>query len=109
LWIAADEDVPLRFDDLTHCPIGSLLQKLNRDTQKCAYKCSAIVVNGELRQVYKDPVTDKGKKSKKGLLTLQKTATGFETMMEGQGDAAKVSCRSCRSWWLASKVTIFGA
>jgi len=77
---------------------GSLLQKLNRDTQKCAYKCSAIEVNGELRQVYKDPVTDKGKKSKKGLLTLQETATGFETVMEGKGDASKVGL--CNVWWL---------
>ena len=26
---------------------GALLQKLNRDTQKCAFKCSFAVVNGE--------------------------------------------------------------
>ena len=25
---------------------GALLQKVNRDTQKCAYKCSYCVVNG---------------------------------------------------------------
>jgi nicotinamide phosphoribosyltransferase len=43
---------------------GGLLQKLNRDTQKCAFKCSAVVVGGEPRHVFKDPVTDSGKKSK---------------------------------------------
>ena len=26
---------------------GALLQKLHRDTQKCAYKCSYAVINGE--------------------------------------------------------------
>ncbi|KAH8046764.1 nicotinamide phosphoribosyltransferase [Aureococcus anophagefferens] len=45
---------------------GGLLQKLNRDTQKCAFKCSSIVVDGAARDVFKDPVTDKGKASKKG-------------------------------------------
>ena len=26
---------------------GALLQKLNRDTQKCAFKCSCCIVNGK--------------------------------------------------------------
>jgi len=50
---------------------GALLQKVNRDTLKMAFKCSEIVVNGEAREVFKDPVTDNGKASKKGRLTLQ--------------------------------------
>ncbi len=49
---------------------GSLLQKIDRDTMKFAYKCSAIVTNGELRDVYKQPITDAGKNSKKGRLDL---------------------------------------
>lgn len=49
---------------------GSLLQKVNRDTLKFAYKTSAIVVDGELRDVYKQPITDSGKNSKKGRLDL---------------------------------------
>lgn len=49
---------------------GALLQIVNRDTQKFAMKCSAMRVNGEWRDVYKEPVTDAGKKSKKGRLTL---------------------------------------
>ncbi|CAJ1433117.1 unnamed protein product [Effrenium voratum] len=59
---------------------GALLQKLNRDTFKCAFKCSEITVNGEAREVFKDPITDKGKASKKGRLTVMKAAdvSGFK-------------------------------
>ena len=32
---------------------GALLQKLNRDTQKCAFKCCEAIVNGEARNVFK--------------------------------------------------------
>lgn len=49
---------------------GALLQQLNRDTQKFALKCSAARVNGHWIDVYKDPVTDKGKQSKRGRMTL---------------------------------------
>ncbi len=66
---------------------GGLLQKLNRDTQKCAFKCSEIVVNGVAREVYKDPVTDSGKKSKRGRLTLHCTDDGvWETKMGPNSD-----------------------
>jgi len=51
---------------------GALLQKLDRDTFKWAMKCSAVCINGEWRNVFKDPVTDKGKISKRGILTLVK-------------------------------------
>lgn len=33
---------------------GALLQKLNRDTFKCAFKCSEITVNGQTREVFKE-------------------------------------------------------
>jgi nicotinamide phosphoribosyltransferase len=49
---------------------GALLQKIDRDTGKFAYKCSAVKVNGKLREVSKDPITDSGKKSKEGILEL---------------------------------------
>jgi nicotinamide phosphoribosyltransferase len=45
---------------------GALLQQVNRDTSMFAMKCSAIHVNGEWRDVFKDPVGDSSKKSKKG-------------------------------------------
>lgn len=52
---------------------GALLQKVDRDTLKFAFKCSAVQRVGEWQDVYKDPVTDPGKRSKKGRLDLVKT------------------------------------
>lgn len=52
---------------------GALLQKVNRDTLKFAYKCSSITVDGKVTDVYKDPVTDIGKRSKAGRLDLVKS------------------------------------
>jgi nicotinamide phosphoribosyltransferase len=49
---------------------GGLLQHCDRDTLKFAMKCSAAEVDGVWRDVYKDPITDKGKKSKKGIISL---------------------------------------
>lgn len=55
---------------------GALLQKIDRDTMKFAYKCSAIVRDGKLVDVYKQPITDSGKSSKKGRLDLIKDENG---------------------------------
>ncbi len=60
---------------------GGLLQKLNRDTLKFAFKCASIRVNGEDRDVYKDPVTDSGKVSKAGRMKLSKRDGRYETIM----------------------------
>lgn len=58
---------------------GGLLQKLNRDTLKFAFKCSAIKVNGEWKDVYKSPITDRGKKSKQGKMKLVKNGDVYST------------------------------
>ncbi|GFN88927.1 nicotinamide phosphoribosyltransferase-like [Plakobranchus ocellatus] len=68
---------------------GALLQRMDRDTQKCAFKCSYAVINGKEINVFKDPVTDRGKTSKKGRLTLEKQDRNFVTVQEGRGDPAK--------------------
>lgn len=57
-------------DNLVFGQGGALLQIVNRDDQKFAMKCSAAKVNGEWVDVFKDPITDKGKQSKKGILAL---------------------------------------
>lgn len=49
---------------------GGLLQQVNRDTLKFAMKCSAIRIDGEWRDVWKNPVTDPGKASKRGRMTV---------------------------------------
>ena len=88
---------------------------MDRDTQRCAFKCSMTVRNGEERDVFKvksfglikrlvtpmhiqvvkkiapfsqDPVTDPGKTSKKGKLALVKDNQGFSTVR-----AAEVNSR----------------
>lgn len=58
---------------------GALLQKVNRDTLKMAYKCSAIKIDGVWQDVFKDPITDSGKRSKKGRLMLTRFNDVFET------------------------------
>jgi nicotinamide phosphoribosyltransferase len=66
---------------------GGLLQKVDRDTQKFAMKCSAMKVNGEWIDVFKDPITDKVKKSKKGRLMLYKNLPRNEYFTELEGEA----------------------
>jgi len=71
---------------------GGLLQKVNRDTQKCAFKCSLAIVDGKEVPVFKDPITDPGKKSKKGYLSVHRTVdsksgeTVWETRADGTHD-----------------------
>ena len=45
---------------------GALLQRLDRDTQKCAFKCCEIEIGDKHRDVFKAPITDPGKNSEKG-------------------------------------------
>ncbi|HYP98504.1 MAG TPA: nicotinate phosphoribosyltransferase [Polyangiaceae bacterium] len=49
---------------------GALLQKVDRDTQKFAFKCSEATVDGKRVRVFKDPITDGDKRSKAGRLSL---------------------------------------
>jgi nicotinamide phosphoribosyltransferase len=74
---------------------GALLQQINRDTLKFAMKCSAICVNGVWRDVYKDPITDKGKRSKRGRLALIEWADGdFTTVPQDEaGDKDQLQVR----------------
>lgn len=59
---------------------GALCQIVNRDTMRFACKCSSIGIreDDELvwKDVYKDPITDSGKKSKRGRVTLMKDSRG---------------------------------
>jgi Nicotinic acid phosphoribosyltransferase len=49
---------------------GQLLQMVNRDTLKFAMKCSWILRDDTAVEVFKDPKTDHGKRSKKGIVDL---------------------------------------
>ena len=57
-------------DNLAFGSGGGLLQKVDRDTKKFAFKASAVKIGGLWGDVYKDPITDPGKKSKAGRLKL---------------------------------------
>jgi nicotinamide phosphoribosyltransferase len=55
---------------------GLLLQHHSRDDQGFAIKATFAEVDGKVRELMKDPVTDQKKKSHKGLLALMKDADG---------------------------------
>ncbi|XP_077985924.1 nicotinamide phosphoribosyltransferase-like [Glandiceps talaboti] len=76
-------------DNLTFGSGGALLQRVDRDTQKCAYKCSYAIINDKGVNVFKQPITDLGKKSKKGKLALEFDSGKYRTVEEGKGDPAK--------------------
>lgn len=59
---------------------GALLQKLDRDTQRFAYKLSEVTVNGTARPCCKSPVTDMGKASKAGRLALVRVGGALRTV-----------------------------
>lgn len=58
---------------------GGLLQKVNRDTQRCAFKCSAQKRSGSWVDIMKNPL-DVSKVSKKGRLGVIETESGILTV-----------------------------
>ena len=60
---------------------GGLLQKVNRDTQRCAFKSSAQYRDGQWYDIFKNP-KDQSKASKKGKLKLTKVDGKFVTVGE---------------------------
>ena len=92
---------------------GALLQAVDRDTQKFAMKCSAVCISTPMIDIYsgedvspsiewvdvmKDPITDSGKKSKAGRVTLWKSGREYFSCVGkpktwtdyGVGDATEV-------------------
>lgn len=72
-------DAGYSIDNLAFGSGGGLLQDCNRDTQKFAFKCSQVHGEYGTRDVYKQPVGDTWKKSKRGRLALVKHDL-FETI-----------------------------
>lgn len=72
-------------DNLAFGMGAGLLQKLDRDTLKFAMKASAVQIDGEWHDVYKDPITDHGKQSKRGRLALIRNSAGrLETILAAE-------------------------
>lgn len=70
------EDNKISGDNIAFGMGGALLQGVNRDSLKFAQKASYAIINDVGVDVYKDPITDKGKTSKKGILALVKSVQG---------------------------------
>jgi nicotinamide phosphoribosyltransferase len=69
---------------------GEILQTVNRDTMKFAMKASAIRFGTpEWKPVYKDPITDPGKASKKGRLAVVVRDGKVATIQEGELGASE--------------------
>lgn len=63
---------------------GGLLQKVDRDTQRFAFKASSITLNGNEVDVWKQPASDPTKNSKRGRLALVGSRDSFETVREDE-------------------------
>ena len=95
-------------DNLAFGSGGALLQKLHRDTLKFAFKCSFVQVNGQARDVWKDPVTDPGKASKRGRLRLVKAADGSMKTECGSTTGPDLLCEVFRNGHLLVDQTLGG-
>ncbi len=71
---------------------GGLLQKVDRDTLSFAMKASAALVDDQWRDIYKKPVTDSGKDSKRGILAVVKGSHGFKTIRADTLHDASENC-----------------
>ncbi len=76
LILDAVKDAGYSVENLVFGQGGGLLQQVNRDDYKFAMKTCAAKINGVWVDVFKDPITDVGKKSKAGRLTTVLLNTG---------------------------------
>ena len=80
---------------------GELLQTSNRDTNKWAMKCSAAQIEGDWRDVFKDPITDKGKASFKGRMSL------FRSRLTSEYKTLRIDQDPIDSEWVDQMVDVF--
>jgi nicotinamide phosphoribosyltransferase len=70
--------------------VGGILRNHSRDTLGFAIKATRVKVNGEVRDIEKDPITDRTKKSHKGLISLLKNSQGdyftLDNCLQDQGE-----------------------
>lgn len=76
--LAAAEALGFAANNLVFGSGGALLQKLDRDTYGFAQKASAIHEYNRWTGIFKDPVTDSGKKSKSGILETYRSKMNGE-------------------------------
>lgn len=72
---------------------GLLLQQHNRDDLGFAIKATFAEINGEKVELFKDPITDPGKRSHKGLMLLEQDLDGkFQTFDQVSEEDEKTGC-----------------
>lgn len=95
-------------DNLTFGMGGALLQRLDRDTQRFAMKCSAVRIDSHWNDVFKDPVTDHDKASKRGRLTLARHREhGSYRTVALPGDAIAGAAAKLGAGWEDSMLTVW--
>jgi len=80
---------------------GALLQIVDRDTQEFAMKAAAARINGVWGDVFKDPISDSGKTSKKGRMSL------FKSVLTGEYSTIRTDQFTPDSEWVDQMVTVF--
>jgi len=68
--LGAFKNAGISADNIAFGSGGGLLQQFDRDTQRFAIKCSAMEINGNWIDIYKQPKTDPTKNSKRGRLAV---------------------------------------
>lgn len=63
---------------------GLLVKDITRDTNKFATKACAAKIDGKWVDIYKEPITDNSKKSKRGRLKLIKIDGDYKTVREDE-------------------------
>jgi nicotinamide phosphoribosyltransferase len=90
---------------------GLLLQQHNRDDLGFAFKATYAEINGVGTELYKDPITDPGKKSHKGLMCLipkfdeNHKQIGYQTMDQVTWELESSKLNSLQTVFLNGKVT----
>lgn len=83
--LAAFAAAGISADNIAFGSGGGLLQAFTRDTQRFAIKCSAMKINGEWHDIFKQPKTDPTKNSKRGrLAVMNKMSSGVLTVREDE-------------------------
>ncbi len=90
--LRAVADAGYSADNIAFGSGGGLLQKVDRDTQRFAFKCSAIQIDGgQWKDVYKQPLTDGSKASKGGRIELYLDASGHFVTARAGSDPVHLS------------------
>jgi nicotinamide phosphoribosyltransferase len=76
----------IKTEEVTNSVLGvgsDTHQLVTRDTHSFSMKATSVVVNGERREIFKDPITDDGiKKSAKGLVKVELIEDEYILKME---------------------------